>query len=311
MITKKNMNASMWEIIPLFALRKMFPSLKWTNEYMLHDITANTNVNVSSRRYDIYSEVINTAVEISRIGAHSSKENLERDLIKQQFSNEAKVNLIHIREEGCDNANFTNVFTFKVGNNTNDIFFPISTLCPVIEDVAVYIERNFNINRKTNINYGIYIDEIKDLYKKVTGKVFDESDIVNISDEKLSEKLNIPYNDFVDFKDDRNISSQKAFLLLQNNNKKYVKNGNFIAKNAQEAITAADIISEKDKIIEKKDAQIQYLYELLAEKTKESNKKSYKGTNTDFELLKKRSKIILAAQRRAAGQFNIKRDREC
>jgi len=304
MALKRNANASIWEIIPLFAFRKMFPSLKWSNEYPLKDISANTTVNVFNRRYDLYSPVINAAIEISRVGAHSSEEILERDQLKQKFSNEAHVTLFHIREAQCSQGNFTNVHTFTVGKNTKDINFPIRTLCSAIEMTATDIERQFSIRRSTNINYGHSIGEILDLYERITGKVFCESALEDVNDETLSKKLDMSVDKFVSFRDTRSITSKKAFFEIQNNKPKFVENGNFLAKNVSEASIANQIIKEKNKEIER-------LQNLVSQFT-DVQKHTYKNTVVldDFEVLKQASRIRLAKQRREAEPLRLAKDKE-
>lgn len=252
MSIKQNANASIWEVIPFFALRKMFPQLKWSNEYLLREIEANSNIDVTGRRYDIYSPVLKAAVEVSRIGAHNSFEHLTRDRIKQQFSNDARVKLFHIRQDLCVQDGFTNVHTFTIGKNTNDINFPIRTLCNAIEETAIDIERTFCIRRLSNVNYGNSIGEILALYKRITGKTFNEEalELSNLSEKKKSENLGLPFDNFQDFAKRRNISSNAAYCDIEKNKTKYVANGNFLAKNVNEALIANEVLNKKDKEIE-------------------------------------------------------------
>ncbi len=262
---KKNVQESIWEIIPLYALQTMFPKLKWGNEYALSQISANSeSINAYNRRYDIYSPVIKAAVEVSRIRAHSTAEQIERDQKKQIFSNEAGVTLFHICEKSCYKNDLTHVHTFITGKDTKNINFPITTLAPAIEELALDIEKTFQIKRVKNVNYGDSLDEIRAMFYKITGKHYDESFVQDLSDRSLSRKLNVPVNKLRQFAETRQIESVAAFCQINNNTAKFVQSGNFFAKNIEEANIAENIIKSKDD-------EIRRLKQIIAKLEKKCN----------------------------------------
>ena len=305
---KKNMNASIWEVTVLYAMQKMFPTLKWTNEVKLSDVSLNSSVDTKHRKYDLYSPVIRSAIEVSRIGAHSSKKHYERDVIKQRFSDENHIKLYHLRENLCENKGLSNVYSFAVGKNTGDISYPIDSLCSGIEDIASNIERTFNVLRSTNINYGLAEDEIKLLYKKISGRYFDTTSL--LSEVEMANILGIDFEKFAEFALTRNISYNEAFMQLQNNKTKYVESGNFLAKNKKEAICASNVLNNDiEKQLSEKDEQIQKLQELIHEMTHINT--DYKTATTDFDVLRKKSAYILLNKRRvqSKNQINLGKSR--
>ena len=209
---RRNKKASIWEVLVLFALNQAFPSFDFTNEYPLKKIPNQSNIDLRHRFYDIYSEKVNIAVEVSRIGAHNSQEHLVRDTVKQAFTDETDITLFHLRDKQCENSYFSNVITFTVGKNTKDILFPIRTLKPAIDKLLKEIESRTNTKRKKNINYGRCVEDILEFYERISGKVFDESALVNLSDEEMSEKLNIDFAILEDCKKRRKMSQMIFFL---------------------------------------------------------------------------------------------------
>ena len=303
----KNKNASIWEVTVLYAMQKMFPTLKWTNEVKLSDVSCNSSIDPVHRKYDVYSPVIKSAIEVSRIGAHSSKKHYERDVIKQRFSDENHIRLYHLRENLCDNKGLTNVYSFTVGKNTGDISYPIDALCSGIEDIASNIERTFGIVRTTNINYGIAEDEIKLLYKKISGRYFDTTSL--LSEVEMANVLGIDFEEFVLFSASRNMSYSEAFMWLQNNKTKYVGAGNFLAKNKKEAVCASNAFNDiVERKLSEKDAEIQRLQELINEMT--HIKADYKTSTADFEILRKKSSYVLLNKRKVQSKTKIELKRK-
>ena len=124
MSIKRNKNASIWEVLVLYVLQKSFPSFEFVNEYPLKNIPNQSNINLRNRCFDIYSQVKNIAVEVSRLGAHNSQEHLLRDMTKQEFVNQTNITIFHLRDKMCENKNFSNPSSLALGKIQKIFYSP-------------------------------------------------------------------------------------------------------------------------------------------------------------------------------------------
>ena len=191
---KKNLNASIHEVVLLYALNKMFPQFTWTNEYLLKNIATQSGINVSKMRYDIFCPEKNIAFEMSRAQAHASDGSQDRDLRKAYFSNHSGVILFSCRNQTLNNeelAKISNLKEFREKKQNKDVYDAIYEIKFFIEDTICDLERMLGEKRKVKtVKFDKSLPEIRELYHQITnGYLLDGEDAKEFTNEQLCKRL--------------------------------------------------------------------------------------------------------------------------